>query len=185
MPILPQARRERFCNLIALEGMTSVQAYQKAGYRGADRKAWMLVCQNPIKDRIAELRERVSRRKIEEVVYKADYTAGWISTNLIEVFERGMAAKPVLDTKGVECGVWKCDLRAATRALELLGIELGMFVKRSEVRHGEINPLEGTQEELRGRIRALCQRLGIRLADDAGDAAPTGETASKPVPTLQ
>ena len=60
--------------------------------------------------------------------------AGWVLISLREVVERCMQAVPVLDRSGRETGEWRFDAAGATRALGLIGKQLGMFTERIDVR---------------------------------------------------
>ena len=53
-----------------------------------------------------------------------------------------LKARAVLDRNGQPTGEYRYDGAIVNRALELMGTEIGMFTKRSEVRHGSLDPLE-------------------------------------------
>jgi hypothetical protein len=56
---------------------------------------------------------------------------------------------------------------ASNKAYELLGMELGMFVKRSESRSGKLDPLEGaSDEEILGFIAKGLEDIGWELDID-------------------
>jgi hypothetical protein len=50
--------------------------------------------------------------------------------------------------------------REATNAIVSYGHHHGMFVKRSEIRHGPLDPLQGSPAELKERIFVLIEKLG-------------------------
>ena len=64
-----------------------------------------------------------------------------------------------MDGKGNFLGVYQFDAKAALTGYELLGKENGMFVQTTKHLHGQINPLEGTQEQILGSLRVLTDQL--------------------------
>ncbi len=58
--------------------------------------------------------------------------ADYVLAGLQEFAERTMQRVPVLDRLGNETGQWTFKAGAATRAFELMGRHLGMFVDRHE-----------------------------------------------------
>lgn len=181
MPALRVARREKFAQLVA-KGLSNMQAALQAGYapRSARQQGCVLRKDPEVAARIEELVGKVVEGVVERTV--ADRT--WVERNLIEIVERCMQARPVLDAFGAPvmieipgreladgtkeaprlAAAYKFDARGATAALALLGTELGMFVRRTEQgKAGEFglprDPKE--QEALLVRVRAeRARRLG-------------------------
>lgn len=71
------------------------------------------------------------RETIDEGLSEAAKAAGiskeWVLKKLVEVVERCMQAKPVLDKLGHETGLYTFDSKAVNRSLELLGRHLGVW----------------------------------------------------------
>ncbi len=82
----------------------------------------------------------LSKAKVQTAVAKAmaersrrtKITSDYVLAGLQEIAERTMQRVPVLDRLGKETGQWTFKAGAATRAFELMGKHLGMFVDRHE-----------------------------------------------------
>lgn len=138
MPELPDPRWEAACKAIA-DGHPATKAYAMAGYKGSSRSVSSVFFRRPkIAARIAELLE--ARRVVDN---KAMLTAAerlsidkyWVLERLKYNAEVALRGMPVLDANGVQTGRFsgRPNHNAATRALALIGKELGMFVERIEI----------------------------------------------------
>ena len=156
MPVLTNERHERFCQGIAA-GMSQTQAYIAAGFscapgRGAAQAAHKLRRKPHIAERIAELgrikdmsrimmQERREREVIAdtvEVIRGVVVTRELVRKCLLEIVERSMQHRPVLDSsgqaliiqtrQGALAAVYTYDPKAAVAALRLLGQEEGMLL---------------------------------------------------------
>ena len=121
MPILKNGRHERFAQGLAA-GKTIDQAYREAGYAAHRGNASTLRSKQHIRARVAELQSRAAERVV--------LTKEFVINGLLEVVERSMQHKGVM--RGGRVIAFRFDAAGATRALELLGKELGMFVDRAE-----------------------------------------------------
>lgn len=115
MPILKDARQERFCQELATVGVSQTEAARRAGYMpaNANRQAHRLLQQPHIKQRMAELLERNADR------------AGVLNEELTEFW----------------AGVMKDEeenMKNRLKASELIGKSLGMFVEK------RVNENDGT-----------------------------------------
>lgn len=129
-----------------------------------------------IKQRVAILlQERaVAIRQLDITETQKGKSEVWFKME--EVYQRAMAAEPVLDKKGDITGIYKADFRSAIKAVELMGLENGMFERTHKHLHGKVNPLEGTRDEIIGRMGALlCEvkspdlmKMGLQRTDDEG-----------------
>jgi phage terminase small subunit len=161
---LDNAKHEHFCQLIA-NGESATQAYVLAGYseKGAGPSAARLLKNAPVCERIAYLRALKEQQHAEvrqAVIEKAGLTKEWIIAQLMENVAMAKAAEPVRDSEGNETGEYKQNLPAANKALELLGTEIGMFIKKAEVgKPGEFAEL--TDDELDRQARELQKQLGV------------------------
>ena len=165
MPILKNAKHEHFASLVA-KGENPTKAYVAVGYsaEGAYASASRLLKKAEVEARIAELIAIVTERAIE----KTGIDKAWVMAELVEIVKMGKAAEPVTDADGAPTGVYKQNLAAANRALELIGKEFKMFVDRSEVLTGPLDSLEHDElKEIRDAITALTS-AGITLTPSAG-----------------
>jgi hypothetical protein len=129
--------------------------------RRASSRASRLDKRPDVAGRIAELQEQSAERMVSDVARNRD----WIIANLRENVERSLQAKPVLNRQGKPTGEWRYDGTVANRSLELLGNELGMFVKRSETRVGTVGEelLNKTPEEIEERMNLMAENIGYRF----------------------
>ena len=116
----------------------------------------------------------LSKAKVQTAVAKAmaersrrtKITADYVLAGLQEIAERSMQRVPVLDRLGNETGQWTFKAGAATRAFELMGKHLGMFVDRHEHSGpGGVVPKDDIVLKLR------FADLGPQSIDDGGRTA--------------
>jgi hypothetical protein len=183
------SKRETFCQHVA-SGMGGTEAAKAAGYgKAAAVRASELMRKPPIIERITELRRLVASRIIEkvaeaesEVIERIAIDKAWVLGQLVENVETAKQAKPVT-IDGIEVGIYKQNLAAANRALELLGKELGMFVERHEIRTGSIFP-DLTDEQLDAAIVA-ARALVAAQAPGAGPGHASRDQPAQVVPALR
>ncbi|MBQ8809479.1 MAG: terminase small subunit [Bacteroidales bacterium] len=115
MPILKDARQERFCQELAKVGMSQAEAARRAGYMPlhANRQAHRLLQQPHIKARMKELMERNADKA---GVLNEELTAFWSNVMKDEAE----------------------NMKNRLKASELIGKSLGMFVEK------RLNENEGT-----------------------------------------
>lgn len=99
------------------------------------------------------LRFQKSRLKEFEV------SNGWVMESLWNLYLMAIQAVPVTDGRGENVGIWKFDGNTATKALNLIGDQNGMFVKKHHHMHDISNPLEGGREQILGNIKRLLGSL--------------------------
>jgi len=169
MPILPNARHERFAQGLAA-GKSADEAFVEAGFRANRGNASTLKSKQNIQARVAELLSRVTAGVV--------LTRQWVIERLIENANRAMQAEAVKDHDGEPSGEYRYEGSVANRALELLGKELSMFVERKEVgQPGDFEKMD--RDELRASIAADLtaigrQDLATALVGGEGEAGPTG-----------
>ena len=125
------AKQQRFVEEYLID-MNGTQAAIRAGYsaRNADKIASQLIGKSRVAAAIASAKSERSAR----VSVSADY----VVNNLVEIVERSMQRAPVLTTRGKQVydeegnALWRFDAKAANKALELLGKNLGMFTDKIE-----------------------------------------------------
>lgn len=130
-------RQERFAQARA-RGLSLTASAREAGYasgtchvRGAE-----LGKNADVQARVSELRAELDQATIANVV--ADRR--WVLQSLIEIADEAKKAK---------------DRTAATRALELVGKELGMFIQRTQEIRSPLDNLSA--EELQAIVRLIDQ----------------------------
>ncbi len=109
-----------------LVDLNATQAAIRARYseRTAQEQGSRLLSKAMVQVAVAKaMAERSRRTKI---------TSDYVLAGLQEIAERTMQRVPVLDRLGNETGQWTFKAGAATRAFELMGKHLGMFVDRHE-----------------------------------------------------
>ena len=120
------ALQARFVEEYSVDG-NATQAAIRAGYapRSAQQSGSALLHKPAVAEALAAAQTRVSER--------CGLDAEWVLDRLREVVERCLQAVPVLDRAGPETGEWTFDAAGATRALGLIGKQLGMFTERIDV----------------------------------------------------
>jgi len=165
MPALHNAKQEHFAQLVS-NGENPTRAYILAGYSegGAAQSANRLLRNADVCSRIAELRaakEQAHAQAVSKVFEKAALTKEWVIAQLMDNVAIAKAAEPVLDAEGNPTGEYKANIAAANGALKLLGLELGMFVERREVRTGPLSA--ATDDELDQIIQQAAQQAGVHV----------------------
>jgi hypothetical protein len=92
----------------------------------------------------------------------------------MENANRAMQAQAVLDAEGKPTGEFRYNGAVANRALELLGIEIGMFIDRHEIGEpGEFARM--TDDELQVYLVEKFKALGFDIvpARNLGGASPS------------
>lgn len=116
-------------------GMTQIAAYEAAGFEPNKGNAWTKYHQ--MKDRIDELQQEM----FSKLIVDKRYIMG-------ELFNTYQSAKEMRDNSN------------RNRSLHLMGLELGMFAERKDIRLG--TKFEGwSQEKLIEHVQGLAQQLAI------------------------
>lgn len=124
-------KQQRFVEEYLVD-LNATQAAIRAGYsaRTANEQAARLLAKDSVSQAVAAAKAERSSR----VAVSADY----VLSNLVEIVERSMQRSPVFDMKGNHVKdeegrhVWRFDGKTATKALELLGKHLGLYVEKTE-----------------------------------------------------
>jgi hypothetical protein len=171
MPQLENHRHERVAQNVAA-GSTWTDAVEKSGYTAANRnvlqsRAHKLRQNSVLQQRVNELLEQKSLVIGKEAVASA-VEIDFLATGL---WDRFTQASPVLGPGGCgkivcECGeehethLWKFDGKNALAALDLRAKLAGLYVKNINVRHGKLNEIEGTLDQIWERIASMAEPLG-------------------------
>lgn len=115
-------------------------------------------------------------REAQKIQDQTDVDVVWVLANLKEVAHRCMQAKPVMvrvDGKMKESGEYKFDSAGATRALELIGKHLAMFVDKKIVEHklsweDRVKEIRGDKpEQIRGKRKEIdVTPVAIKIDED-------------------
>jgi hypothetical protein len=180
--MLKNAKHEHFAQLVS-NGESAPRAYVLAGYseNGAYQSSNQLLKKPDVSSRIHFLRtikEKQHLEVVQQVIHKSGVGKEWILERLRKVVEIGMKEEPIYDQNGEFMGEYKSvNLPAANKALELLGIEEGLFIKRIETGDpGDFERLD--DDELNKRYIANLE--AIRAAEAAiGSAQDSARKAQK------
>lgn len=180
---LTNARHERLAQLIAEGCFTQHRAYAEVYKRELspeERDKWAKirptgshrtvsrVCNLPaVKDRVAEILQIKHEMLLHESMEGYVHTREMVIKGLIDLYEKAMAVVPVTDRNGNRIGVYKADFRGAVKALELLGLEKGMFERTHKHIH-KASPLNGTRSQIIGRLGELLRNLSDADLADIG-----------------
>jgi phage terminase small subunit len=123
VPLTP--KQQRFVDEYLVD-LNATQAAIRAGYAksGASVEGCRLLANASIRGEI-EAKRRVMAEATE-------VDAQWVTNRLKELAVRSMEGAPVYDREGNPTGVWRCDGPTATKALDLLGKRLGIWVEKHE-----------------------------------------------------
>jgi phage terminase small subunit len=145
MGMLANSRHEAFAHAIA-RGQTADAAYVEAGYAANRGNASRLSSNESVVRRVGELKELVQKMQKHSLA-SVVATEQWVIEQLIGV---------VMDARSQE----KPDSAGANKALNLIGLHLGMFVERKEV--GAPGSFDGlTIASKRERVLGIARQLGL------------------------
>lgn len=128
----------------------------------------------------------LKRPHIEAAVLKAfrerekrtHITQDWVVSELVDNYERAMAAKPVCDTHGKETGVFHYRGALAIKILDMLGRHVGMWRDNDGQRpQPDFVPLEDRLKVL-NRERTIDEAENIEWLPSKGNGAATGNGAA-------
>ena len=169
--------QERFVQEYMVDGNAAAAA-ARSGYDAVHGQ--MLLDMPEVQARIKAVEEEIDRR--------AAIKAAWVTVQLKTIVERCMQPEPVMergkhsieiDPFGEVRAVFKLDARGATKALELLGKQIGIFADNVNMKHsGEVAQKTDTNpNDLARRVafllqKAMRQRLKQKAKDGASDARP-------------
>ena len=165
-------RQEQFA-LGVVQGLSRWEAYVAAGYTGAkDCGGPSILAKRPgVQDRIDFLMKRVETR----VVNAAAVTRSEIIEGLRDNVRLAKAGTPTIDKQGNPTDVYKPDLSAANRGLEILAKMHGMMldVTREETLDDLLEDLPA--EEIRPFLVGLLDQLDPNMSKQKAIAIEKGE----------
>ena len=167
---LKNTRHERMAMHVA-HGMSVRKAYESSGYHGASVNAYKIWRLERFKDRVTYLTSEMAQQTTETTVHNRM----WIDTEMQRVYEWCIGVRQVAKPCP-QCGQKfekLRDTKFAVKLLELFGLEQGMFKRQLDVTSRKADMVEGTQDQIIGRIAQLMERLGIQaIAQLLGQLAP-------------
>lgn len=148
MAILQNAKHEKFAQGVA-KGKTAEKSYLAAGYakKGAAQGASRLLKNVKVRARIEVLGEKITHAVVVDAVVDKSYVIGVLK----EITERCLQHRPVMrdgkplttkGKKGESHALYTFNAQGATRSVQLLGMELGLFRDAPRLPPG-MEPLPG------------------------------------------
>lgn len=148
-----------------LVDLNATQAASRAGYKDGNIGRQLITKNNVAKAIAAGMKACTKRTEI---------TQEWVLETLRENVERAMQHEPVI-VNGVKTGEYVYQGAVASRALELIGKHIGMFIERKEIgKPGEFTAF--SRDQLDADIRATAAVLGIDVG--IGTTNGTGKPRS-------
>jgi phage terminase small subunit len=179
VPILPNARQEKFCQVRA-KGKSAADAYEMAGYVGHRTNACRLARKPHIRARVAELMSKGAKRaEIDaEKVLRELAQIGF--ANMLDYVRIGPDGQPVIDLSRttpeqaaaiaeLRFGGIKFRLHDKRAALVDIGKHLGMFVERHEHAGRDGAPVEVSTVSDRDIAKAILLKLARAKSDADND----------------
>lgn len=164
MPTLINAKYEIFAQELS-KGARYIDAYEKAGFKRSAGAASQLNRRPEIKKRIQEIQQARIKTEFdasENAARALGIDKKWVLERLRFNAERALRGQPVFDENGVQTGKFtgRPDGATANRALQLIGMELGMFIERHEIGGpGDFSRL--TDAELAAKALEDASALGL------------------------
>ena len=167
----PNVRRERFCELI-VAGKAPADAWLEAGYNTsrdvARRNAHTALTKDDVQQRIAKLREEISKKTTLDLQEKLEFLTKIIRTPIDEVDAKNPICSEFVEESlpggGRRTKVKMCD---KLRALELHSKLVGDFAPEKV----EVNAGKETLEAIRARA-AACGSVLSRAAESLDKSVP-------------
>lgn len=174
MPILANPRWEAFAAARVFDRLTIYDAYAKAGYKGTRRMAERVSAHPEVQARIAELQQEAKEARLKAETYSRETVIHELLENVKEskrglvtyqgqvVYMRDPNGELILDDCGNPQPLYRREGRVINQALELLGLEKGMFPRMNKLEHSKKDPFEGlTPQEILLELRnSMIAELG-------------------------
>jgi phage terminase small subunit len=173
-PVLENVRYERLAQELAA-GRTQSMAYLIANEPDvslADHEAAVAedgpllraragsMCRrNDVRQRVNTLLVERSDKRLAITMKDIRVNSAWVNDRLTTVVDRCMQTIPCKNGQGDVVGQFRFDSSGAVKALELLGLEQGMFERKHKHLHAKANPLDGNRIEIVGRLGVLLDQL--------------------------
>jgi hypothetical protein len=112
-----------------------------------------------VTQRVRPLLAERSEKRLEVKLADVKINTAYVTDRLLDLVDRCMQVKPVMNGQGHAIGTYKFEPNGAVKALELLGLEQGMFERKHKHLHAKANPLDGNRTEIVGRLSVLIDQL--------------------------
>jgi hypothetical protein len=162
MPVLRNHRHEIFSQNLA-QGKTADAPYQSAGYKSNRANACRLKANESVIGRVLELQASEQERFV--------LTRKCLLEALIENIEKALSRRPVKIGEGKPVYVYRGDV--ANRAIQLAGLEVGLFSEHKEIKHTfEFDKMSDVElvQELEREARLLLEHDSGGSDGENGDA---------------
>jgi hypothetical protein len=118
------------------------------------------MCRRPeVRQRVNTLLAERSATRLAITMKDIRVNSAWVNDRLTTVVDRCMQTIPCKNGQGDVVGQFRFDSSGAVKALELLGLEQGMFERKHKHLHAKANPLDGNRIEIVGRLGVLLDQL--------------------------
>jgi phage terminase small subunit len=114
---------------------------------------------NDVRQRVNTLLAERSAKRLAITMKDIRVNSAWVNDRLTTVVDRCMQTIPCKNGQGDVVGQFRFDSGGAVKALELLGLEQGMFERKHKHLHAKANPLDGNRIEIVGRLGVLLDQL--------------------------
>ena len=163
---LADGRHRVLAYLLATEPDVPVELHQaalSAHLRKHDpllaARASALCCRQEIKQRVATILAERHDKRLAVKLADIKVNSVFVTDRLLALVDRCMQVVPVLNGQGHAVGTYKFEPNGAVKALELLGLEQGMFERKHKHLHAKANPLDGNRTQIVGRLGDLLDQL--------------------------
>lgn len=167
---LRNTRREAFCQYVS-NGETNVRAYSSAGYsaKSAHVNAVKLKDLEEVANRIEYLVAQRTKKHVEVMeatITKLGLSKQWVMEKLLAIHNQAMDGDPIVAKRDNEDEIigYRKNFMAATKAVELIGKEFGMFV--TTVKTDESDPLLALIMRVQGHSLPVVKDISQVEGDD-------------------
>jgi hypothetical protein len=133
---LADPRDELYCRIYA-HSFSRPEAFKAIGLNPGKRGKWQDTGRDFLRYR-PHVNERI-KVLVAERVADLCIDENWVVLKLVKNLERAMKAEEVLGPDGERIGEFKFDGRTATKVLEMIGTQLGMFERDKQQERGGVN----------------------------------------------
>ena len=140
MPVLPNARHERFAQAI-FKGKSAAEAYIEAGFKPNRANASVLKHKQNIVKRLSEIaledqyiHEAATEKAIVELAISKTWVLEMLRENaLVAMGKQKITVTKIFEGEPIDIQITALNATAANKALELIGKEIGMFKERRDI----------------------------------------------------
>jgi hypothetical protein len=131
-------------------------------------RARAMCVQPEVKQRVATILAERQEKRLAVKMADIKMSSAIVTNRLTEVVDRCMQVVPVINRQGNAIGTYRFEPQAAVKALELLGLEQGMFERKHKHLHAKANRLDGNRSQIVGRLGVLLDQLSAADLESIG-----------------